>query len=149
MLKGLPLAYNHDMQEDKEGLFDTVDTLLATLEVFSGMVRTLRVKPENTLKAAGRGYILATDIADYLVRKGEAFRSAHEIVGKLVSFAAAKGKSFAELDIKEFKKFSPLFETDVRKINLESSLAARNVPGGTAPAQVKRALAKARRLIVQ
>jgi argininosuccinate lyase len=148
-MKGLPLAYNRDMQEDKEGLFDTVDTLLATLAVFAGMVRTLRVKPENTLKAAGRGYILATDLADYLVGKGEAFRSAHEIVAKLVSYAAAKGKTFAELDIKEFKKFSPLFGADVRKITLESSIAARNVIGGTAPAQIKRALARARRLIVK
>jgi argininosuccinate lyase len=148
-LKGLPLAYNRDMQEDKEGLFDTVDTLLATLEVFTSMVRTLRVKPENTLKAAGRGYILATDLADYLVGKGEAFRTAHEIVAKLVSYAIGKGKTFAELDIKEFKKFSLLFAADVRKITLESSIAARNVSGGTAPEQVKRALAKARRLIAK
>jgi argininosuccinate lyase len=148
-LKGLPLAYNRDMQEDKEALFDTVDTLLSTLEVFTGMVNTLKVKPENMLKAAGRGYILATDFADYLVKKGEAFRSAHEIVAKLVSYAAGKGKTFAELDIKEYKKFSPLFGADVRKITLESSIAARNVMGGTAPAQVKRALAKARRIIVK
>jgi argininosuccinate lyase len=147
MLKGLPLAYNRDMQEDKEALFDTVDTLLATLEVLAGMVRTWRVKPENMLKAVGRGYILATDLADYLVKKGEPFRSAHEVVAKLVSYAAAKGKTFAELDIKEYRKFSPLFGTDVRKITLESSIAARNIPGGTAPAQVKRALAKARRII--
>ncbi len=147
VLKGLPLAYNRDMQEDKEALFDTLDTLLSTLKVFTGMIRTLRVKPENTLKAAGRGYILATDLADYLVRKGEAFRSAHEIVAKLVSYTADKGKTFAELDIKEYKKFSPLFGADVRKITLESSIAARDVIGGTAPAQVKRALAKARRII--
>jgi argininosuccinate lyase len=119
------------------------------LRVFAGMVRTLRVKSENTFKAAGRGYILATDLADYLVGKGEAFRTAHEIVAKLVSYAAGKGKTFAELDIKEFKKFSPLFGADVRKITLESSIAARNVSGGTAPEQVKRALAKARRLIAK
>jgi argininosuccinate lyase len=149
MLKGLPLAYNRDMQEDKEALFDTVDTLLSTLEVFTGMVSTLKVKPENMLKAAGRGYILATDFADYLVKKGEAFRSAHEIVAKLVSYAAGKGKTFAELDIKEYKKFSPLFGADVRKITLVSSIADKNVPGGTAPAQVKRALVKARRIIVK
>ena len=146
-MKGLPLAYNRDMQEDKEGLFDTVDTLLSTLEVFTGMIRTLKVESGNTLRAAGRGYILATDLADYLVKKGEAFRSAHEIVGKLVSYAASKGKTFAELVIKEYKKFSPLFTADVRKITIESSIAARNVTGGTAPAQVKRALAKARRLV--
>jgi argininosuccinate lyase len=148
-LKGLPLAYNRDMQEDKDALFDTVDTLIATLEVMTGMIRTMKVKPENMLKAAGRGYILATDLADYLVKKGEPFRSAHEIVAKLVSCAAAKGKSFAELDIKEYKKYSPLFGADVRKITLESSIAARNIPGGTAPAQVKRALAKAKRAVVK
>jgi argininosuccinate lyase len=146
-LKGLPLAYNRDMQEDKEALFDTADTLLATLEVFVGMIRTLRVKPGNMLKAAGRGYILATDLADYLVEKGEPFRSAHEIVAKLVSYAVAKGKTFAELDMKEYEKFSTLFGTDVFKITLESSIAARNVPGGTAPSQVRRALAKARRIL--
>jgi len=146
-MKSLPLAYNRDMQEDKEALFDTVDTMFATLEIYTGMIRTLRVKPENMLKAAGRGYILATDLADYLVKKGEPFRSAHEIVAKLVSYAVAKGKGFAQLDIKEYKKYSPLFEADVRKITLESSIAAWNVPGGTAPAQVRQALAKARRQV--
>jgi argininosuccinate lyase len=147
MLKGLPLAYNRDMQEDKEALFDTVDTLLTTLELLAGMIRTLKVKPENMLKTAGRGYILATDLADYLVKKGESFRSAHEIVGRLVSYAAARGKTFAELDIKEYRKFSTLFGADVRKITLESSIAARNITGGTATAQVRRALAKARRQV--
>jgi argininosuccinate lyase len=146
-LKGLPLAYNRDMQEDKEGLFDTVDTLIETLAVFAGLVRTLRVKPENTLKAVGRGYILATDLADYLVKKGETFRTAHEIVGKLVNYASGKGKSFAEIGIKEYQKFSPLFSEDVLKISVQSSVASRNVPGGTAPSQVRRALARARRLV--
>jgi argininosuccinate lyase len=146
-MKGLPLAYNRDMQEDKQGLFDTVDTLLSSLQVFAGMVRTLHVKPENTLKAAGRGYILATDLADYLVKKGESFRTAHEIVGKLVNDAVKKGKAFAEMDIKEYQKFSPLFGEDVSKISVRSSVASRNVPGGTAPLQVKRALARARRII--
>jgi len=146
-LKGLPLAYNRDMQEDKEGLFDTVDTLLSTLEVFAGMVRTLKVKPENTLKAAGRGYILATDLADYLVKKGESFRTAHEIVSRLVNYAAEKGKTFAGLSIKDYQRFSPLFGEDVRQITLRSSIAARNVAGGTAPAQVRRAMARARRAV--
>jgi argininosuccinate lyase len=146
-MKGIPLAYNRDLQEDKEAIFDTVDMLLATLEVFTGMVRTLKVKPENMLKGVGRGYILATDLADYLVKKGEAFRTAHEVVAKLVNYASSKGKSFAELEIREYKRFSPLFGTDVRKITLESSIAARNIPGGTAPVRVKRALAKARRLL--
>jgi argininosuccinate lyase len=146
-MKALPLAYNKDMQEDKEGFFDTVDSLLATLEVFTGMVKTLKVKPENARRAAERGYILATDLADYLVKKGEAFRTAHDIVAKLVSYAVEKDKSFAELKLAEYKKFSPLFEKDVFSITIESSVTARNVVGGTAPGQVARALADAKKLI--
>jgi argininosuccinate lyase len=147
VMKGLPLAYDKDMQEDKEGFFDAVDTLVTTLAVFTGMIKTLKVKAENTRKAAERGYILATDVADYLVKKGVAFRNAHEIVGKLVNYAAGKGKSLQELDIKEYQQFSAKLGKDVFKITVESSLAARNVPGGTAPAQVKKALVKARRIL--
>jgi argininosuccinate lyase len=147
VMKGLPLAYDKDLQEDKEGFFDTVDTLQMTLAVFAGMISTLKVKAEVTKKAAERGYILATDLADYLVQKGETFRKAHEIVGNLVNYASGKGKSFTALDLSEYKKFSARFGADIRKITVASSLAARNVPGGTAPAQVKKALAKARRLL--
>jgi argininosuccinate lyase len=146
-MKGLPLAYNRDMQEDKEGLFDTVDTLLATLEVFAGMVRTLKINPENTHQAAERGYILATDLADYLVKKGEAFRTAHESVAKLVNYAVRKGKSFSELKINEYQRFSPMFDEDVYQISVESSLAARDISGGTSPRRVKQALARARRTV--
>jgi len=149
MMKALPLAYNRDMQEDKQGLFDTVDTLLSTLEVFTGMIKTMRIKAENTANAVGRGYILATDLADYLVRKGEAFRTAHDIVARLVSYAVANGKSFAQFSTAEFKEFSPLFGEDVRSITIESSLAARNIIGGTAPKQVQRALADARKILEQ
>jgi len=148
-MKALPLAYNRDMQEDKQGFFDTVDTLLSTLEVFTGMIRTMKVKAENTGKAVKQGYILATELADYLVKKGEAFRTAHDIVARLVSYAEEKGKSFAELDLSEFKEFSPLFGEDVHSITVESSLAARDVTGGTAPRQVARALAAARKVIEQ
>jgi argininosuccinate lyase len=148
-MKALPLAYNRDMQEDKQGFFDTVDTLLSTLEVFTGMIKTLRVKTENAGKAVKQGYILATDLADYLVKKGEAFRSAHGIVARLVSYAVEKGKSFAQLNLSEFKKFSPLFGEDVHAITVESSLAARDVVGGTAPKQVERALIKAARKVVE
>jgi argininosuccinate lyase len=147
VMKGLPLAYDKDLQEDKEGFFDTVDTLNMTLAVFSGMIKTLKINAETTKKAAGRGYILATDLADYLVQKGETFRKAHEIVGKLVNYAAGKGKSFIDLTMSEYKNFSTRFGADVRKISLETSLAARNVPGGTAPEQVKKALAQARRML--
>jgi len=144
-LKGLPLAYNRDMQEDKEGFFDTVDTLLPTLEVFAGMVKTLKVNPENIERAAKRGYILATDLADYLVNKGEPFRTAHDIVARLVSYAMEKGKSFGQLSLDEYKGFSPLFGEDVYSITVESSVAARDVVGGTAPKQVEQALASAKK----
>ncbi len=146
-MKALPLSYNRDMQEDKEGFFDTVETLLSTLEVLAGMVKSLRIKGENTEKAARQGYILATDLADYLVKKGEAFRTAHDIVARLVSYAQEKGKSFGELKLSEYKKFSPLFKDDVRSITLETSLAARDNIGGTAPKQVKQALATAKKII--
>jgi argininosuccinate lyase len=146
-MKGLPLSYNKDMQEDKEGFFDTIDTLLSTLEVFTGMVKTLKVKAENTRRAAEQGYILATDLADYLVKKGEAFRTAHEIVARLVSYAMEKGKAFSDLSLAEYKKFSPLFGKDIHSITIESSIAARDVVGGTAPRQVAQALAKAKRII--
>ena len=149
MMKALPLAYNRDLQEDKEGLFDTVGTLLSTLEVFTGMVNTLRVKAENTGRAAARGYILATDLADYLVKKGEAFRTAHDIVARLVSYAAKKDKSFGEISLTEYKDFSPLFGEDVYAITVESSLASKDVIGGTAPKRVAQALAAARKIMKQ
>jgi argininosuccinate lyase len=146
-MKALPLAYNRDMQEDKEGFFDTVDSLLSTLEVFTGMVKSLEVKPENARRAVDRGYILATDLADYLVRKGETFRTVHDTVARLVSYAIEKDKTFGELSLAEYKKFSPLFAKDVFSITIESSLVARDVVGGTAPVQVARALASAKKSI--
>jgi argininosuccinate lyase len=146
-MKALPLAYNRDLQEDKEGFFDTVDTLLSTLDVFSGMVRTLKVSAENAGKALEKGYILATDLADYLVKKGMAFRVAHGVVAKLVSYAVEQNKPLAKLTLAEYKKFSKLFEKDVFGITVESSLAARNVTGGTAPKQVAKALAAAKKAI--
>jgi argininosuccinate lyase len=148
-MKSLPLAYNKDVQEDKEGLFDTVDTLLSTLEIFTGMVKTLRVKVENIKLAINRGYILATDLADYLVKKGEPFRAAHNIVGRLVSYAMGKGKSFSELSLSEYQNFSPLFGEDVYSITVESSVATKDIIGGTAPKQVAQALATARKMIEQ
>ncbi len=146
-MKALPLSYNRDMQDDKEGLFDTVDTLLSTLAVFTGMLNTLRIKPENTAQAATEGYILATDLADYLVKKGESFRNAHDIVARLVSYAAEKAKSFRELSFSEYQGFSALFTEDVYSITVESSLAARDNIGGTAPERVAEALATAKKVI--
>ncbi len=146
-MKALPLAYNRDLQEDKEGFFDTVDTLLSTLNVFAGMVKTLKVNAENAGKALERGYILATDLADYLVKKGDSFRAAHETVAKLVSYAIEQNKPFSKLTLTEYKKLSKLFEKDVFSITVESSLAARDVVGGTAPRQVEKALSAAKKAI--
>jgi len=146
-MKGLPLCYNRDLQEDKEGLFDAVDTLLPSLEVFSGMVGSLKVKKENMEKAASRGYILATDIADYLVSKGETFRSAHGITARLISYAADKGKPLNQLSLDEYKRFSPLFDDGIYSVTAASSIAARDVTGGTAPQQVAKALVRAKNMV--
>jgi len=143
-LKSLPLSYNRDLQEDKEGLFDTAGTVLASLDVFAGMVATMQVNREAMLKAAGQGYILATDVADYLVKKGLSFREAHGVAGRLVSHAAGLGKSLDELSLDEYRQFSRVFDKDVLDITVESAVKARNLPGGTAPQQVARALEKAR-----
>jgi argininosuccinate lyase len=146
-MKGLPLSYNRDLQEDKEGLFDVVDTLLSTLGVFSGLINTLKPKPDKMSTALDKGYLLATDIADYLVKKGETFRGAHEAVGKLVNWATGQEKSFGEIGLKDYRRFSPLFEDDVYLITVDRALSARNNPGGTAPEQVKEALAIARKTV--
>ena len=146
-MKGLPLSYNRDLQEDKEGLFDTVDTLLPTLAVFAGMVKTLEVKSERTGQAAGQGYILATDVADFLVKKGLPFRRAHEVVAKLVSYAVGRGKELHQLDLGEYRQFSPLFDASVLDISVVSSIKARNVVGGTAPEQVDAQLSRAKGLV--
>ena len=144
-MKGLSLAYNRDMQEDKEGIFDTVDTLLSSLETFAGMIQTLRIKAENMERAVECGYLLATDLADYLVKKGESFRTAHGIVGRLVSYAMEKGKSLSGISLGEYQKFSPLFGEEVYSITVESSMASKDVIGGTAPKQVAKALAIAKK----
>ncbi len=144
-MKGLPMTYNRDLQEDKEGLFDTVDTLLATLDVFTGMVSTLEVDTENMSKASSGGYMLATDLADYLVtEQGVPFREAHGVVSCLCDYATAHKKGLDELTMEELRTFSPHFGEDVKKITALSSAAARNVYGGTAPAQVRDALERAR-----
>ena len=146
-MKGLPLTYNSDLQEDKEGLFDVVDTLLSTLSIFNGMLTTMRIKPEQMVEALDKGYVLATDMADYLVRKGAAFRAAHEAVGKLVNWAIEKDKVFSQISLSEYQRFSPLFEDDVYLITIDRSLSARNSAGGTAPEQVRQALKEARKIL--
>ena len=138
LMKGQPLAYNKDNQEDKEPLFDTVDTLKDTLRIFADMLAGLTVKPEAMRAAALKGHATATDLADYLVKKGVAFRDAHEVVAHAVKTATAKGVDLAALSLDELKAFDASIEADVFDVlSLEGSLNARNVLGGTAPAQVR------------
>ena len=144
LMKGLPLTYNRDLQEDKEEFFDTFDTLLATLSAFAGMISTLEINSGRMREAAQGGYVLATDIADYLVGKGMPFREAHGVVARLSEYAAAQDKHFHELLLESYHHFSSLFDGDVFQITVESSVAARDVPGGTAFAQVKRAIEEAK-----
>jgi argininosuccinate lyase len=147
IMKSLPLAYNRDMQEDKEGLFDTVDTLQSSLEVFAGMLKAIEVNTGRIAQAMRTDYLLATDLADYLVKKGLPFRKAHGVIARLSEYAMSRGKTFRELGRKEYRDFSPLFAGDVYDITSESSVAARDVIGGTSPQQVAKALKRAKRLI--
>lgn len=145
MLKGLPLAYNKDMQEDKEALFDAVDTVKQCLVVFSPMVATLKVRTENLAAAAKGGFTNATDLADYLVKKGVPFREAHALVGKLVYYCLEQCKSLEELSLEEFRKFAPQVEGDVyQAIDIQQCVAARRVLGGPAPEAVREAILRAR-----
>ena len=144
-LKGLPLTYNRDLQEDKEGLFDSVDTLLATLDVFAGMVDGVNFNADRMSGAAESSYVLATDIADYLVGKGMPFREAHVIVSALSDRLIDGGRYFKDLSFDEYYAASPLFERDVMDIGIDSSIASRDVHGGTAPGRVKAALEDAKR----
>ena len=139
-MKGLPLTYNRDMQEDKEGLFDTVDTLIPTLQVAEGMVSTMEVQAERMRTAVLNSYALATDVADYLVAKGLPFREAHGIVARLSSHALESGKRLDELDLDTYRGLSDRFEEDVLSITVESSIRARDVFGGTAPNRVEAAI---------
>ncbi len=147
VMKSLPLSYNRDLQEDKEGIFDSIDTVLPSLEVFSGMISTLVVKEEETRKAAQKGYLLATDVADYLVTRGLSFREAHKITGRLINYAASLNKPLDEMTLDEYQKFSSVFDEGVSRITLNSSIESRNIPGGTAKQQVTRALKDARATI--
>ncbi|MDH5324402.1 MAG: argininosuccinate lyase [Gammaproteobacteria bacterium] len=145
LMKGQPLAYNKDNQEDKEPLFDSVDNVKASLRVFADMIPQFKVKADNMKQAARRGFSTATDLADYLVRKGIAFRDAHEIVGKAVQRGVEKGKDLAEMSLKELQSFGSHIEKDVFEVlTLEGSVNARNHVGGTAPAQVSAAVQQAK-----
>jgi argininosuccinate lyase len=146
LMKGQPLAYNKDNQEDKEPLFDTVDTLTTSLRVFGAMLGGIKVNAEAMRKAALEGYATATDLADYLVKHGLPFREAHEAVAQAVRFAESRGCDLAQLTLPDLQQFSPLIGEDVfAALSLEGALKARSHIGGTAPARVKAAIAKARK----
>jgi len=145
LMKGQPLAYNKDNQEDKEPLFDTVDTVIDTLRIFADMATGISVKPDAMRAAALQGYATATDLADYLVKKGLPFRDAHEAVAKAVRACEQRSCDLVDLSIAELREFSPLINDDIFSVlTLEGSVAARNHPGGTAPAQVVEAIKRAR-----
>ncbi|QJQ95452.1 MULTISPECIES: argininosuccinate lyase [Halomonadaceae] len=145
LMKSQPLAYNKDNQEDKEPLFDTLDTVKGCLRAFADMVPAIVAKPDSMKEAARRGFSTATDLADYLVRKGVAFRDAHEIVGQSVAFGLREKRDLAEMSLEELRQFSDQIDADVFEIlTLEGSVAARNHIGGTAPNQVRAAAQRAR-----
>ena len=143
-LKGLPLTYNRDLQEDKEGLFDSVDTLLATLDVTTGMISGANFNADRMRQAAESSYVLATDIADYLVGKGMPFREAHVIVSELSDKLIDGNRYFKDLSFEEYEAASSLFGRDVMEIGVDSSIASRDVLGGTAPGRVKSAIVEAK-----
>jgi argininosuccinate lyase len=147
-MKGLPLAYNSDMQEDKEAFFDSVDTLEAIGSVLPAMLASLTFRTDRMRAAAGENFATATDLADYLVRQGLPFREGHEIVGKVVRYALERGVTLEQIGLDELRRFSDRFGADVHQaLTVEASLRARAVAGGTAPEAVRRALAQARELL--
>jgi argininosuccinate lyase len=148
IMKGLPFSYNRDMQEDKEPMFDTVDTAKACLEVLSEMLNTIEFKHDNMKKALNEGFITATDVADYLSRKGLPFRQSHEVTGEIVGYAEEKGRELLNLHISEFQKFSKLFEEDLYDfITLDGSIESRKSYGGTAKKNVVKMIKLAKKEI--
>jgi argininosuccinate lyase len=144
-LKGLPLTYNRDLQEDKEGLFDTIDTLTTTLEVFAGMMGTMTVNTDRVTAATEKGHMLATDLADYLVSRGLPFREAHLVLRKASDYARDQGKEVHQLSLQEYRRFSDRFDRGALNISPKSSVEARDLPGGTSPQRVAKALKEARK----
>jgi len=150
VMKSLPLAYNKDMQEDKESLFDTVETIKATLLIYAQMLLTMKVKKEEMQKATKGGFVNATDVADYLAAKGIPFRECHEIVGKLVLDCIEQGKNIDDLTLAEFQNYSPSFAEDIQeKIKVESCVQVRKSLGGTAPEQVNRFILQAEKNLLE
>jgi argininosuccinate lyase len=145
LMKGQPLAYNRDNQEDKEPLFDTIDTVRNSLHAFADMVPNMQVHASAMFDAARKGFATATDLADYLVRKNVPFRDAHEIVGKAVRHGVEQKKDLSDMSLEELRQFSGVIDEDVFTVlTLEGSVSARNHLGGTAPAQVRAQVAAAR-----
>ena len=149
VLKGLPLTYNRDLQEDKEGFFDTVDTLLATLSVFAAMLPGMELNTARVESLAGESYMLATDLADYLVGKGVPFREAHGVMRRLCGHCEAAGIGLSELPLAQYRTFSNHFADDVYHITAAASVAARDNPGGTAPDRVAEGLARAKAILAE
>ena len=148
VMKGLPLAYNKDMQEDKEGFFDARDTLVKCLTVFTAMLRTLTFRSDEMARGAGGGFANATDCADYLVGRGVPFRDAHRVVGQLVAYCLDRDKDLMSLSLEELKGFHPAFEQDVYEaISLKACVERRSIPGGPAPETVLAAIRQARALV--
>jgi argininosuccinate lyase len=148
-IKGLPLTYNRDLQEDKEGLFDTADTVITSLESAAGMISGLTINADRMRQAAENSFVLATDFADYLVGKGVPFREAYIAVSDLSKQCIADGKGFSELTLQDFQSASELFDEGVLEITLESAVAARDVPGGTAPERVVAAIVEAKQMLAE
>ena len=148
IMKGLPLAYNTDLSEDKEQVFDSIDTLLSSLRIMTPMIAKMTVNAEKMREGADRGYSNATDLADYLARKGVPFREAHHIVGSMVNYCIKHGKKLDELTMDEYKQFNDKIEEDIRQdIALEACVKARTSYGGTAPEAVRTQLEEARRVL--
>ncbi len=147
-MKALPLAYNKDMQEDKEALFDAIDTADLSLSVLDPMLRTATFHPDNMKKAAAAGFINATDCADYMVRKGVPFRDAYAVTGKLVRYCIEQNKTLEILTLDEYRQFSPVFDNDVYPaIDLLTCVSQRNIPGAPAPARVRETIAATRKAL--
>ncbi len=148
LAKGLPLAYNKDLQEDKEALFDTLDTLVGSLRVTATVLRNIEFDRERARRDAASDYTNATDLADYLVRHGLEFRKAHELVGRIVVSAIEQGRELTDLTLEEYQRFSPVFDDSLfTAISLESSLAGKRQIGGTAPEQVRQELQRAKAML--
>lgn len=148
MMKGLPLAYNKDMQEDKELIFDAINTVNMCIDTFIPMLKTMKILKENMRQAANKGFINATDCADYMVKKGKAFRDAYKITGELVSYCLDNGKTLETLSIEEYKRADKIFEEDIyEEISLENCVKKRKVVGGPAPETVKKHIESVRKLI--